>query len=65
MEKKQNVSRAVIQRLPRYYRYISALRAQGEQRVSSRKLAETLGLTAYQIRQDFNCFGGFGPQGSR
>ena len=63
MEKKQKVSRAVIQRLPRYYRYISTLRANGEQRVSSRKLAETLGLTASQIRQDFNCFGGFGQQG--
>ena len=63
MEKKQNVSRAVIQRLPRYYRHLSSLRAAGEQRISSRKLAEMLGLTASQIRQDFNCFGGFGQQG--
>ena len=63
MEKKQNVSRAVIQRLPRYYRHLSSLRAKGETRISSRKLAEMLGLTASQIRQDFNCFGGFGQQG--
>lgn len=63
MEKKQNVSRAVIQRLPRYYRHLSSLRAAGAQRISSRKLAEMLGLTASQIRQDFNCFGGFGQQG--
>lgn len=62
MEKK-NVSRAVIQRLPRYYRHLSSLRAAGEQRISSRELAEMLGLTASQIRQDFNCFGGFGQQG--
>ena len=63
MGTKQNVSRAVIQRLPRYYRHLSALRAQGETRISSRMLAEMLGLTASQIRQDFNCFGGFGQQG--
>ncbi len=63
MEKNQNVSRAVIQRLPRYYRHLSELKAKGEQRISSRKLAEMLGLTASQIRQDFNCFGGFGQQG--
>lgn len=63
MEKKQKVSRAVIHRLPRYYRYVSLLRANGVQRVSSRALAESMGLTASQIRQDFNCFGGFGQQG--
>ncbi|MBS5165965.1 MAG: redox-sensing transcriptional repressor Rex [Butyricicoccus pullicaecorum] len=63
MGKKQSVSRAVIQRLPRYYRHLSELKAEGEQRISSRKLAEMLGLTASQIRQDFNCFGGFGQQG--
>ena len=63
MERKQHVSRAVIQRLPRYYRHLTALRAQGETRISSRELADMLGLTASQIRQDFNCFGGFGQQG--
>lgn len=60
---KRNVSRAVIRRLPRYYRYVSILRANGVQRISSRALAESMGLTASQIRQDFNCFGGFGQQG--
>ena len=63
MEKKQNVSRAVIRRIPRYYRYVSMLRANRVQRISSRALAESMGLTASQIRQDFNCFGGFGQQG--
>ncbi len=63
MEKKQKVSRAVIHRIPRYYRYVSTLRANGVQRISSRSLAESMGLTASQIRQDFNCFGGFGQQG--
>ena len=63
MDKKQTVSRAVVSRLPRYYRYVSALRKNGVQRVSSRAMAEAMGLTASQIRQDFNCFGGFGQQG--
>ena len=63
MERKQEVSKAVIQRLPRYYRNICELKAEGVQRISSRALAERMGLTASQIRQDFNCFGGFGQQG--
>ncbi|MCB6367035.1 redox-sensing transcriptional repressor Rex [Intestinibacillus massiliensis] len=63
MEKKKEVSRAVVQRIPRYFRYISELKAEGVQRISSRALAERMGLTASQIRQDFNCFGGFGQQG--
>ena len=63
MEHKQEVSKAVIQRLPRYYRNICELKAEGEQRISSKALAERMGLTASQIRQDFNCFGGFGQQG--
>ena len=63
MERKQEVSKAVIRRLPRYYRNISELKGEGVQRISSRALAERMGLTASQIRQDFNCFGGFGQQG--
>ena len=63
MEKKQTVSRAVVSRLPRYYRYVTTMRKNGVQRVSSRAMAEAMGLTASQIRQDFNCFGGFGQQG--
>lgn len=63
MEHKQEVSKAVIQRLPRYYRNICELKSEGVQRISSRALAERMGLTASQIRQDFNCFGGFGQQG--
>ena len=63
VEHRQEVSKAVIQRLPRYYRNICELKAEGAQRLSSRALAERMGLTASQIRQDFNCFGGFGQQG--
>jgi redox-sensing transcriptional repressor len=63
VERKQEVSKAVVQRLPRYYRNILELKAEGVQRISSRALAERMGLTASQIRQDFNCFGGFGQQG--
>ena len=54
---------SVIRRLPRYYRFISELADSGEQRISSGKLAELMNVTASQIRQDFNCFGGFGQQG--
>lgn len=63
MERKQEISDAVIGRMPRYYRYICKLEAEGIQRISSKALAEQMGLTASQIRQDFNCFGGFGQQG--
>ncbi len=60
---KQEVPKAVLQRLPRYYRNICELKMEDVQRISSRSLAERMGLTASQIRQDFNCFGGFGQQG--
>ena len=63
VEHRQEVSKAVIQRLPRYYRNICELKAEGAQRISSRALAERMGLTASQIRQDLNNFGGFGQQG--
>ena len=53
----------VIRRLPRYFRYISELKAMGKTRVSSSQLAEIMGSTPSQVRQDFNCFGGFGQQG--
>ena len=57
------VSMSVIRRLPRYYRFLASLRARSFVRISSRELAEKMGLTASQIRQDLNCFGGFGQQG--
>ncbi|MBR5521111.1 MAG: redox-sensing transcriptional repressor Rex [Oscillospiraceae bacterium] len=53
----------VIRRLPRYYRYITELKNKGTQRVSSSQLANIMGSTPSQVRQDFNCFGGFGQQG--
>ena len=59
----KEISRAVILRIPRYYRHILELQTEGVQRISSRALADRMGLTASQIRQDFNCFGGFGQQG--
>ena len=58
-----NISSSVIKRLPRYYRFLGELKVQGETRISSRELSERMGLTAIQIRQDLNCFGGFGQQG--
>ncbi len=61
--KKSVVSNSVIKRLPRYYRFIGELLKQGTIRISSEKLAEKMSLTASQIRQDLNCFGGFGQQG--
>ena len=57
------ISESVIKRLPRYYRFLGELKAEGMERISSRGLSERMGLTASQIRQDLNCFGGFGQQG--
>ena len=60
---KKGISVSVIKRLPRYYRFIGELIKQGTVRISSGELAEKMSLTASQIRQDLNCFGGFGQQG--
>lgn len=60
---KSLISAAVIKRLPRYYRFLGELEKQGFIRISSRELSEKMCLTASQIRQDLNCFGGFGQQG--
>ena len=57
------ISMPVIKRLPRYNRYLSALIEQDVSRISSGQLAKAMSLTASQIRQDLNCFGGFGQQG--
>lgn len=57
------VSLPVIKRLPKYYRYISDMQKNGIVKVSSSELAKMMGTTASQVRQDFNCFGGFGQQG--
>ena len=62
MEHKE-ISKAVIQRLPRYYRYLEDLMDQGIERISSGDLSRRMHLTASQIRQDLNNFGGFGQQG--
>ena len=57
------ISNSVIKRLPRYYRFLGELKNMGLTRISSRELSDKMGLTASQIRQDLNCFGGFGQQG--
>lgn len=61
--KNHEVATPVIRRLPRYYRFISGLISKGIERISSKELSQKMGLTASQIRQDLNCFGGFGQQG--
>lgn len=61
--KEKKVPEVVIRRLPRYYRYLSDLDKNGKTRISSNALSEKMGVTASQIRQDFNYFGGFGQQG--
>lgn len=63
MAKNDKISMSVIRRLPRYYRFLLELKSNGTVRVSSRELAEKMGASASQIRQDLNCFGGFGQQG--
>lgn len=62
MEERE-ISQAVISRLPRYFRYLGELRDEGIERISSQDLSELMKVTASQIRQDFNNFGGFGQQG--
>ena len=63
MSNHHSISNSVIKRLPRYYRFLGDLKESGMTRISSRELSERMGLTASQIRQDLNCFGGFGQQG--
>ncbi len=58
-----NISMSVIKRMPRYYRFLGNLKKDGVERISSKELSVRMGLTASQIRQDLNCFGGFGQQG--
>ena len=58
-----DVSPAVVKRLPRYFRYLRVLIREGKTRVSSAELSKMMNVTASQIRQDLNCFGGFGQQG--
>ena len=57
------ISRAVIARLPRYYRHLGELMEEGVERISSNDLSQRMHVTASQIRQDLNNFGGFGQQG--
>lgn len=61
MEKE--ISQAVIRRMPRYYRYLGDLLDEGVERISSNELSSRMNVTASQIRQDLNNFGGFGQQG--
>ena len=63
MPKKDGISLSVIKRLPRYYRFLGMLLQDGTTRISSKELAQRMKLTASQIRQDLNCFGGFGQEG--
>ncbi len=63
MEEIKPVSGVVIRRLPRYYRYLGELLEDGITRISSKELSAKMHVTASQIRQDLNCFGGFGQQG--
>ena len=63
MSRNDSISMSVIRRLPRYYRFLSELNEQGFDKISSNKLAQIMNVTASQVRQDLNCFGGFGQQG--
>ena len=59
----KDVSIQVVRRLPRYYRFLTELENNGVDKISSTKLASIMNSTASQVRQDLNCFGGFGQQG--
>ena len=60
---KNSVPDAVVKRLPRYFRYLRIIMREGKTRISSAELSRRMNITASQIRQDLNCFGGFGQQG--
>jgi len=60
---KTRVPEPVARRMPKYYSFLTEMEKNGIKRISSKQLSETMGLTASQIRQDFNSFGGFGQQG--
>ena len=63
MSKNDSISMSVIRRLPRYYRFLSELNDQNIDKISSTKLAQIMNVTASQVRQEVNCFGGFGDEG--
>lgn len=63
MGRKNNISMAVIRRLPKYHRYLSDLLSTDVDKISSKELGEKIGFSASQIRQDLNCFGDFGQHG--
>ena len=63
MEEQRRISSAVINRLPRYHRHLGELIEMGVERISSGELSKRMHVTASQIRQDLNNFGGFGQQG--
>lgn len=63
MKNNNTIPKSVISRLPRYHRFLGILQKEGIEKISSKNLAERMGLTASQIRQDLNHFGGFGQQG--
>ncbi len=63
MSKNDSISMSVIRRLPRYYRFLCELDDRSVERISSTELSKIMNSTASQVRQDLNCFGGFGQQG--
>lgn len=63
MKNEKKISTPVLRRLPKYYRYLEELSRAGIEKISSKELSALINVTASQIRQDLNCFGGFGQQG--
>lgn len=63
MKNEKKISTPVLRRLPRYYRHLDELARAGIEKISSKELSKLINVTASQIRQDLNCFGGFGQQG--
>ena len=63
MKNEKKISTPVLRRLPKYYRHLDELSKSGVEKISSKELSKLINVTASQIRQDLNCFGGFGQQG--
>ncbi len=60
----QVISRITISRLAFYLRTLNQIATHGTGIVSSRTLADHLGISAAQVRKDLSSFGEFGKQGT-
>jgi redox-sensing transcriptional repressor len=61
--KRKKVPDEAVRRLPIYLRGLLSLSEQGHKDISSKRLADFLGVNHWQIRKDLSYFGDFGTRG--